>query len=107
MIDLVENQKMGVTRASKKLRIKIPTARVILSTFRRKGQVFKKKAEESRPQHLKRSSPQPETPEAEPEAESSEEVLEEEKKAEWGGWMCYYPFFYLVTMPADGGMINF
>lgn len=36
---------MGVTRASKKLRIKIPTAKVILSIFRKKGIIFKKKSE--------------------------------------------------------------
>lgn len=36
---------MGVSRAAKKLKIKIPTAKVILSTFRRKGVIFKKKTE--------------------------------------------------------------
>jgi hypothetical protein len=34
---------MGVTRASKKLRIKIPTAKVILSSWRMKGRIFKKR----------------------------------------------------------------
>jgi len=45
LIDMVEKQKIGVTRAARKLRLKIPTAKVILSSYRKKGVVFQKKKE--------------------------------------------------------------
>jgi hypothetical protein len=35
LINLVEEQKIGVSCAAKKLHIKIPTAKVILSSYRK------------------------------------------------------------------------
>ena len=37
--------KMGVSKAARKLRIKIPTAKVILSVYRKKGVIYHKKNE--------------------------------------------------------------
>jgi len=41
---MVEVQKIGVSKAARKLRIKIPTAKVILSSYRKKGKIFMKKS---------------------------------------------------------------
>lgn len=36
---------LGVTRAARQLRIKVPTAKVILSNYRKKGKIYKKKSD--------------------------------------------------------------
>jgi DNA-binding IclR family transcriptional regulator len=45
LIDMVEKQKIGVTKAARKLRLKTATAKVILSSYRKKGVIFQKKKE--------------------------------------------------------------
>jgi hypothetical protein len=38
---------LGVTKAARQLRIKIPTAKVILSNYRKKGIIYKKKTDKT------------------------------------------------------------
>jgi hypothetical protein len=45
LIEMTEELNIGVTRAARKLRIKIPTAKVILSSYRKKGIIYRKKRE--------------------------------------------------------------
>lgn len=40
---MVENEGITIPRASKKLHIKLPTAKVILSNYRKKGEILDKK----------------------------------------------------------------
>jgi hypothetical protein len=97
---MVENQKMGVTRASKKLRIKIPTAKVILSTFRRKGVVFKKKHEDT---PLETPGLCPPSPAAPAELASPPPISQLDPSA-----LVYYcPIVYLYPAQWQEGIFNF
>ena len=50
MIELVENDGIGVTKAAKQLRIKTPTAKVILRNYRNKGRIYIKKIDKNLPE---------------------------------------------------------
>jgi hypothetical protein len=43
LIDLIENQGASITETSKKLHVKLPTAKAILYNFRKKNHVFQRK----------------------------------------------------------------
>jgi len=45
LIDLIVNGGASITETSKKLHVKLPTAKAILSSFRRKNHVFQRKTE--------------------------------------------------------------
>jgi transposase len=45
----VEQQNFGVSKAARKLKIKIATAKVILRAYRQEGKIFKKKGDKPRP----------------------------------------------------------
>ena len=60
---MVEEQGHGVSKAAKKLRIKVPTAKVILSNYRKKGRIYSKKNERTAAE----SQPEPKTPEVQQE----------------------------------------
>jgi SET domain-containing protein len=51
----VDIGRITITRAAKKLHIKLPTAKVILSNYRKKGEILKKK---SVPKYEEKSSNQ-------------------------------------------------
>ena len=84
---------MNIAKAAKKLRIKIPTAKVILTNYRKKGRIFKKKKEE-----------RVETPKSESKTPVIKEEVVEEKKVEVEEQTCpyspvnFYPFLYWNTM---------
>jgi hypothetical protein len=44
---MVEEQGFGVTKAAKQLRVKLPTAKVILSNYRKKGHIYTKKSDKA------------------------------------------------------------
>jgi hypothetical protein len=46
---LIDNEGLTILRASKRLHIKVPTAKIILSNYRKKGKIFNKKIEEKEP----------------------------------------------------------
>jgi len=45
LIDLIVNKGGSITETSKKLNVKLPTAKAILSSFRKKNHVFQRKKE--------------------------------------------------------------
>ena len=49
LIDLIEKEGYGVTKAARQLRVKIPTAKVILSNYRKKGHIYLKKNDKTAP----------------------------------------------------------
>ena len=61
---------MMIYKAAKKVRIKLATAKVILSNYRKLGKIFHKKAEDV-------EQPQSVEEEASPEAESEVEEIQE------------------------------
>lgn len=52
---MIENENLTISRAAKKLHIKLPTAKVILSNYRKKGKIFNKKLQQ--PDHSDPKSP--------------------------------------------------
>lgn len=99
LIHMVITLNVGVTKAARKLRIKIPTAKVILSSYRKKGLIFHKKND---------NRPVPEAllpPEALPEAVKEPDVPEATVESVPAMW--YYPTFYILPYQNPGCMINF
>ena len=45
LIDLVINKGASLTETSKKLHLKLPTAKAILSSYRKKNHIFQRKKE--------------------------------------------------------------
>lgn len=57
---MVEHQNMSVVRASKKLELKVCTARSILTKYKKKGLIYDKKEKKHIP--LPPPAPEPQTP---------------------------------------------
>jgi hypothetical protein len=57
---MVEHERLTITRAAKKLHIKVPTAKVILSNYFKNGKIFNKKCQprESNPSSSEITPPQ-------------------------------------------------
>ncbi len=43
LIDLIINKGASITETSKKLHVKLPTAKAILSSYRKKNHIFQRK----------------------------------------------------------------
>ncbi len=42
---MIESQEISLTKAAKKLRLKIPTAKAIITSYRKKGLIYRRKKE--------------------------------------------------------------
>jgi hypothetical protein len=49
LLQLIEEEGYGVTRAARHLRLKIPTAKAILYTYRKNGRIYSKKNDKTIP----------------------------------------------------------